>query len=195
MRAVVASRGVSGLPELAGNTWAFLQFVVGLARLGVETFWVDHQERLDPRLPARRFRPRVREDCHSIDYVFARFRAMAQAYGFADRFCILYEGGSEAYGLSLTELRELVGDVDLLLARGLAETAVAIAVSWERGDARPWLDRAQRDWATALATSPASATQRAPAWWPHPPARGPSPARARAPAARSRRAAARRSAR
>ena len=106
---------MSGLPELAGNTWAFLQFVVGLARLGVETFWVDHQERLDPRLPAHRFRPRVREDCHSIDYVFARFRAMAQAYGFADRFCILYEGGPEAYGLSLTELRELVGDVDLLL--------------------------------------------------------------------------------
>jgi hypothetical protein len=115
VRVVVASRRVSGLPEFAGNTWAFLQYVLGLARLGVETFWVDYQTKLDPRLPTRRGRPRIREDCHSVDYVSARFQAMARQFGFDGRYCILYDGGAEGFGLSPAEVSELMGEVDLLL--------------------------------------------------------------------------------
>jgi hypothetical protein len=115
VRVVVASSRASGLPEFAGNTWAFLQYVVGLARLGVETFWVDHQPRLDPRLPTRRCRPRIREDCHSIEYVSARFQAMARKFGFEGRYCILYDDGAKGFGMSPSELDELVEDVDLLL--------------------------------------------------------------------------------
>jgi hypothetical protein len=106
---------VSGLPEFAGNTWAFLQYVLGLDRLGVECYWVDHQDRVDPRRPTRRCRPQVSEDCHSIEYVSARFHEMARRFGFDGRFCILYDGGARGFGISALELGELTGEVDLLL--------------------------------------------------------------------------------
>ncbi len=115
MLAVVASRGVSGLPEIAGNTWTFLQYVVGLDRLGVETFWVDHQPRLNPRLPAQKGRARPHEDCHSVDYVRQRFHEMAQAFGFDDRYCILYEGEATSFGMTEATLGDVAGEADLLL--------------------------------------------------------------------------------
>ena len=118
MRAVVASRGASGLPEFAGNTWTFLQYVLGLARLGVESFWVDYQPKLDPRQPARGDRAHPDQDCHSIGYVSARFEAMARTFGFEDRYCILYDGGAEAFGMSTAELDDLLDDADLLLTLG-----------------------------------------------------------------------------
>jgi hypothetical protein len=118
VRAVVASPGASGLPEFAGNTWAFLQYVVGLDRLGVEAFWVDHQPKLDPRQPARDRRAHPAEDCHSIEYVTARFEAMARDFGFDDRYSILYDGGASASGLRPKELREAVEEADLLLNLG-----------------------------------------------------------------------------
>jgi len=113
--AVVTSRGVSGLPEIAGNTWTFLQYVVGLTRLGVETYWVDHQAKLDPRLPARKGRARPRDDCHSIDYARARFHELAQAFGLEDRYSILYDGDATTFGLGASALRDLAGEADLLL--------------------------------------------------------------------------------
>jgi hypothetical protein len=113
--AVIASRGVSGLPEVAGNTWAFLQYVVGLARLGVESFWVDYQPKLDPRQPTLNGRARPHVDCHSVDYARARFHEMAQAFGFEDRYCILYDGEATGFGMSAAALGELAAEADLLL--------------------------------------------------------------------------------
>lgn len=115
MLAVLASRGVSGLPEVAGNTWAFLQYVVGLARLGVDVVWVDHQARLEPRQPARDRRVRPDVDCHSLDYVRERFHATAEAFGFADRYCIVYDEGAATFGLTAEALGDLTGEADLLL--------------------------------------------------------------------------------
>jgi hypothetical protein len=115
MLAVVATRGVSGLPEIAGNTWTFLQYMIGLDRLGVESFWVDHQPKLDPRLPAQNGRARPHEDCHSVDYVRQRFHEMAQAFGFEHRYCILYDADATAFGMTEAALSELTGDADLLL--------------------------------------------------------------------------------
>lgn len=114
MIAVVATRGVSGLPEVAGNTWTFLQYVVGLSRLGVEAFWVDHQPKLDPRLPAQNGRARPHEDCHSVDYVRGRFHELAQAFGFERRYSIIYDE-TAGFGLTQAALDELVRDADLLL--------------------------------------------------------------------------------
>jgi hypothetical protein len=118
VRAVVATPAASGLPEFAGNTWAFLQYVVGLQRLGVESFWVDHQPKLEPGQPARERRAHPHEDCHSIEYVSARFHAMARDFGFEGRYCILYDGGAQAFGMTREELGELVKEVDLLLNLG-----------------------------------------------------------------------------
>jgi len=113
--AVVASRGVSSLPEVAGNTWTFLQYVVGLDRLGVETVWVDYQPKLDPRQPVREGRVRPHEDCHSIDYAHGRFRKMAQAFGFENRYCILGEGEETGLGMSAASIGEVASKADLLL--------------------------------------------------------------------------------
>jgi len=118
VRAVVATPGTSGLPEFAGNTWAFLQYVVGLERLGVQAFWVDHQPKLDPRQPARDRRAHPAEDCHSIEYVSARFGSMARDFGFDGHWCILYEGGASGFGVNPEELRELANEADLLLNLG-----------------------------------------------------------------------------
>lgn len=118
MRAVVASPAAAGLPELAGNTWAFLQYVVGLQRLGVESYWVDHQPLLDPRRPARERRAQPHEDCHSIEYASSRFAAMAREFGFDGRWCIWYGGGSQTFGMAGEELEALAGEADLLLNLG-----------------------------------------------------------------------------
>jgi hypothetical protein len=118
VRAVVASPGASGLPEFAGNTWAFLQYFLGLDRLGVEAVWVDHQPKLDPRRPARDDRAWPAEDCHSIEYASARFDAMARKFGFEDRYCILYDGGAASFGLTLRELDEAIAEADALLNIG-----------------------------------------------------------------------------
>jgi hypothetical protein len=109
---------VSALPEFAGNTWAFLQYVVGLDRLGVETFWVDQQPKLDPRQPARDRRAQPHQDCHSIEYASVRFDAMARDFGFEGRYCILYDGGARGFGITPKALCELVEDVDVLLNLG-----------------------------------------------------------------------------
>ena len=118
MRVVVASRGASGLPEFAGNTWTFLQYVLGLDRLGAESFWVDYQPKLDPGQPAEGSRAHPEQDSHSIDYVSARFEAMARRFGFEGRYCILYDDGAEGFGMSPARLEELAAGVDLLLNLG-----------------------------------------------------------------------------
>jgi hypothetical protein len=128
--AVVTSRGVSGLPEIAGNTWTFLQYVVGLTRLGVETYWVDHQSKLEPRLPAQKGRARPHEDCHSVGYAHARFQGLAQAFGFEDRYSIVYDGGAATFGLGESALRDLAGEAGLLIniAGPLPESSPLMAI-------------------------------------------------------------------
>jgi hypothetical protein len=113
--AVVATRGVSGLPEVAGNTWAFLQYVVGLARLGVDVFWVDHQAMLEPRQSAVDGRSLPHVDCHSVDYARERFHETAEAFGFAERYCIVYDDGAAAFGMTAEGLSDLTNEADLLL--------------------------------------------------------------------------------
>jgi hypothetical protein len=115
MLAVLATRGVSGLPQFAGNTWAFLQYVVGLGRLGVETYWVDYQPKLDPRQTAKNGRSLPHVDCHSVDYTRARFHELAEAFEFEGRYCILYDGEATGLGMSAADLGELAGEADLLL--------------------------------------------------------------------------------
>ena len=104
MRAIVATRETSGRPYVAGNTWVPLQYLLGLDRLGVEAYWLDRQGAIDPR-----------RDIHSLDYVVARFEATARDFGFADRWCIAYDGGERCFGMSADELDGLVAEADMLL--------------------------------------------------------------------------------
>jgi hypothetical protein len=73
LKVVLASHNTSKLPEFAGNTWAPLQYVLGLRQLGIETVWIDQldgvgtleeaQDTVDPAAP------------HSLDYLSRVFSA------------------------------------------------------------------------------------------------------------------------
>ena len=106
MRAVVCTEGISGLPELAANTWVALQYVLGLDRLGVEAFWVDRLACLDGR------------SMHSLPHLCECFARLARDFGFEGRQCIDYGAGQSHAGLSAAELRAVVAAADLLLSLG-----------------------------------------------------------------------------
>jgi hypothetical protein len=93
----------------AGNTWAFLQYVLGFRRLGFETYYV---EELDP------------QDCIDDNWNRASFNASANARHFRalmEKFkllghgSLLESGGPGHVGLSLAEVESLARDVDLLV--------------------------------------------------------------------------------
>ena len=104
MKVIVGTRDTSRWPEFAGSTWVRLQYVLGLAKLGVESFWVDRLSRIDPL-----------EHPHSLDYLVKRFDRTAQQFGFGDRYCIVYNGGEKHFGLSAQSLHSLIESSDLLI--------------------------------------------------------------------------------
>ena len=101
----IESHPISG----AGNTWAFLQYVLGFRRLGFETYYV---EQLEP------------EDCIDEDGNRTSFRCSVNARHFSalmEKFnllgygSLLESGGAGHVGLSLAEVASLARDVDLLV--------------------------------------------------------------------------------
>lgn len=105
--AIVATGGSSGIPEFAGSTWVRLQYMLGLRRLGIDAFWVDHLACLDPR-----------NSRHSVDFATSEFRRLASEFGFEDRYCIVYDGGATHFGLTEAELSDLASEARLYLAIG-----------------------------------------------------------------------------
>jgi hypothetical protein len=93
----------------AGNTWAFLQYVLGFRRLGFDTYYVEHVE-------GRR--------CIDDDWARAPFRASANARHFGaviDRFALndhaaLLEGdGTGHVGLTAAAVEQLARETDLFI--------------------------------------------------------------------------------
>jgi hypothetical protein len=93
----------------AGNTWAFLQYILGLRRLGCEPYYV---EQIDAT------------DCVNAQYETApfvdsinvkQFRTFVQRFDLGEHAGLLTKGGSEYIGLSLRQLEKLAPDIDLLI--------------------------------------------------------------------------------
>ena len=95
-KAIVGTGGSSGIPEFAGSTWVRLQYVLGLQQLGFDVYWLDRLSAVDPR-----------RDAHSAAYLAERFHDLAVAFGFEDRYCLIYDGGARYYGLGEEDLRSL----------------------------------------------------------------------------------------
>src|SRR5439155_25720404 len=106
-RVVVATNKTSAWPEFAGSSWVRLQYMLGLDRLGVETYWVDRLETIDPT-----------RHHHSLDYLVARFDRMAEDFGFTGRYCIVYNDGERHFGMTEAQLRRLLRGTDLVLNLG-----------------------------------------------------------------------------
>jgi hypothetical protein len=108
---ILVSGAISRLPlGGAGNTWAFLQYILGLRRLGFETYYVEF---LDPKA-------RIEEVGDSGDFsscANARyFRAVMNRFALSDSMALVDLHGSGHIGcLSLADINQLLPDVDLLI--------------------------------------------------------------------------------
>jgi hypothetical protein len=100
--AVVVSGMVGGDPCQGGASWAVLQYVLGLERLGCEVLLIEQWE--PPKGTAL-------ADTRSASY----FGEIVRAFGLADRAALLAGGTRETVGLDYARLRERCADADLVL--------------------------------------------------------------------------------
>ncbi len=103
-KVIVGTCNTSRWPEFGGSTWVRLQYMLGLRKLGVESFWVDRLAAVDPL-----------EHPHTLDYLMERFERSARQFGFQDHYCIVYNRGEKYFGLSKHALRKVVDSADSLL--------------------------------------------------------------------------------
>ncbi len=93
----------------AGNTWAFLQYVLGFRRLGFETYYV---EQLDPQACID---DNLNRASFSASANARHFRALMETFNLLGHGSLLESAGSGHVGLSLAEVKTLARDVDLLV--------------------------------------------------------------------------------
>jgi hypothetical protein len=103
IKAIVRTSGTSGLPEFAGSTWVRLQYLLGLRKLGIESFWVDRLRPIDPL-----------KHHHSLDYLIERFDHSAHNFGLQDHYCIVYNNGERYFGMTEKQLLQVVAEAELL---------------------------------------------------------------------------------
>ena len=93
----------------AGNAWAFLQYVLGFRRLGVDTYYVEHiepQRCIDPHWKAAPF-------LDSANVAF--FRAVMERFALSDHAALLEWDGTAHAGLSHRDVERLARDTDLFV--------------------------------------------------------------------------------
>jgi hypothetical protein len=105
MKVVLVTREWSSWPQYAGSTWVPMQYVLGFQRLGVEALWLDHLSPPDPATAV-----------HGVEYLIQRFEATAREFGYADRWCVLYDRGARAFGRTQAQARDFVEAAELLLS-------------------------------------------------------------------------------
>jgi hypothetical protein len=107
IKAIVATKETSRRAEFAGSMWVRFQYLLGLQKLGIESYWVDRVGKVDPFT-----------EPHSLDYVVKRFDRIVDDWGLRGRACIDYEHGKRFFGLSEKELRRVIQETDLLINLG-----------------------------------------------------------------------------
>jgi hypothetical protein len=101
-----------------GNTWAFLQWVLGFQRLGYDVYYVEERparESLDERERRVPFAERV-----NARY----FREVIQRFDLGDRAALLEAGSSEHIGMSREDVDRIAPDIDLFLNQFGAYTPI-----------------------------------------------------------------------
>lgn len=102
---ILATRNWSSWPDFAGATWVPLQYLLGFEKLGVDVYWVDYLDAVDPY-----------KHPHSLDYLIDRFDSTANKFSFLDRYCIIYAEDERYFGLSQEKLARVAKKTDLLLS-------------------------------------------------------------------------------
>ncbi|MGI8805528.1 MAG: glycosyltransferase [Thermoleophilaceae bacterium] len=87
---------LAGDPHQGGASWAVLQYVLGLLRLGHDVLFIE---------------PVQRADAEVADY----FRSVVGDFGLTDRAALLVDGSRETVGLPYERVRDRLTNADLLL--------------------------------------------------------------------------------
>lgn len=98
---ILVSGMIAAVPYHGGATWAFLQYVLGFARLGHEVTFVEQLDAGNAGLAG----------APGTAYV----RDVAQRFGFGDRWALLAGGTRETAGLPYERLRATAREADLLV--------------------------------------------------------------------------------
>ena len=101
--------GILFFYPLAGVTYQFLHYLIGLRRLGYDPYYVEDSARWI-------YDPRVNDMAPDPTGNIAMVLPALKAHGFADRWCFrgCYEGGG-CHGLSEAQLTQLYRDADAFL--------------------------------------------------------------------------------
>jgi hypothetical protein len=97
--AVIVSGMIAATPWQGGATWAVLQYLLGLRRLGCDVHFLEPVDGTDSATDA-------------VAYV----REVMDRFGLADRWALIPTDGDEPVGLSRGELREVARRTDVLLS-------------------------------------------------------------------------------
>jgi hypothetical protein len=105
-RAILVSGMIAGNPHHGGATWAVLQYVLGLRRLGYQILFVE------PVAPDA-LRPRRASLSRSEQAAY--FRAVARRFGLEGCSALLLAGRDETVGLPFDRLRKVARECQMLL--------------------------------------------------------------------------------
>jgi hypothetical protein len=116
---VLFSGSIAGHPSgYGGNTWAFLQWLLGFRRLGFDVYYVEERrtgESMDESLKPVPF----------MESANARyFRQVIERFDLGDRAALLEAGSSAHVGLSREDIEKVAGDIDLFLNQFGGYTAI-----------------------------------------------------------------------
>lgn len=106
---IVISGALANKCGNGGGTWERMSWVVGLARLGYEAYFVEE------------ISARACVDAAGLETSFgesvnlAWFRAITEWFGVAERSALVYAGGKECAGVSWPRLLEIARSADLLV--------------------------------------------------------------------------------
>jgi hypothetical protein len=103
---IMVSGMVARVPRQGGATWAVLQYVLGLKRLGHDVYLVEP-------IDARSLRPEGRSLRWSENAIY--FRKVMAAFGLRDRASLLLVGTSRTVGLPFARLRRIAQRTDVLI--------------------------------------------------------------------------------
>jgi hypothetical protein len=107
-RAIV-SGALANKPRNGGEAWVRLSWILGLQRLGFDTYFVEQigaGDCIDEDGGAAEFEASVNR---------SYFESVVSEFGLAARAGLLWEGGREAAGLGLEEIAEVAAGADLLV--------------------------------------------------------------------------------
>src|SRR5262245_13196689 len=105
-RTVLVSGMIAAVPRQGGATWAVLQYLLGLRRLGHDVYFVEPIEKSALQPPGAP----LAESANA-----AYFRQVVQEFALEGRAALLLAGTEETVGVGFDRLHELTGRADVLL--------------------------------------------------------------------------------